>query len=53
MNKDKIIIGESYDGFRLKYKDYEIYVNQEDNQAEELSKFFNKLGYEVQVEQDY
>lgn len=51
--KECITIGESYDGYRLEYKDYEIYIDQEDNQAEKLAKFFKKLGYNVIIEEDF
>ena len=52
-NKETIVIGESYDGFRLTFGDCSVWVSQEESPAEYLKTFFKKLGYKVEIEQEY
>lgn len=56
MNEDKpviIIIGESYDGFRLTADDFSVWISQEELPTKNLKKFFKSLGFKVKVEKEY
>jgi len=52
-DKETITIGDSYDGFTLTYGEYSVWVSQEEPPTEQLVKFFKKLGYKVEIEQEY
>lgn len=52
-NKETIVIGDSYDGFTLSYGEYRIWLSQEEPVVELLQLFFKKLGYKVEIEQEY
>lgn len=49
----EITIGRMCDGFRLKTDEYEVLIDQEDDQPAMLEEFFEYLGYKVTIEEDY
>lgn len=52
-DKETITIGDSYDGFTLTYGEFHVWVSQEESPKEQLTEFFRKLGYNVEIEQEY
>lgn len=51
--KPTITIGLACDGFRISFNGNDHFVNQEDDQQEKLKEIFEKLGYHVELEDDF
>jgi hypothetical protein len=49
----EVIIGVAYDGFDLRYGDFMVWIDQEDDPSKGLKKFFNHIGFNVIVLEDY